>query len=78
MFSKQMLLLPMPGVLFGLVSAIVAGRWIQSLLYGIEPTGPVSFVTAAVFVLLVSTIATIGPCVRALSTQPATAPREKI
>jgi predicted permease len=78
MFSKQMLLLLMPGVLFGLVSAVVAGRWIQSLLYGIEPMDPVSFVTAAVFVLLLSTIATMGPVIRALSTQPATALREEI
>jgi hypothetical protein len=48
-FSQQMLLLLIPGVFFGLASAFVAGRWIQSLLYGIEPTDPVSLATATIF-----------------------------
>jgi ABC-type lipoprotein release transport system permease subunit len=78
MFSRQMLLLLIPGVLFGLVSAFVAGRWIQALLYGIDPTDPLSVATATGFVLLVSTIATIGPVVRALRTQPAAALREEV
>jgi putative ABC transport system permease protein len=64
------------GVAAGLGAAWEAAPAIQSLLYGVTPTDALSLAAAAAFVLLVSTLATAIPAVRATRVQPASALRD--
>jgi ABC-type antimicrobial peptide transport system permease subunit len=74
--SRHSLALVALGVTAGLIAAWEAAPAIQSLLYGVTPTDGLSLAAAAVFVLLVSGIATAVPAVRATRVEPASALRE--
>ena len=60
------------GISLGLITAIISGRWIQSLLFGVQPTSP-SHLLAATLVLIIGTaLASFLPARRAASLEPMT------
>jgi len=65
------------GVVCGLGGALLAGRWLRMLLYGVAPEDPRSLIWAALLVTVVSAAATAIPAMRATRVQPATALREE-
>lgn len=63
------------GVSVGVGLAAVATRWLESLLYGVQPLDPLTFTTAAVIALLVTVAAAYGPARRASRVDPLVALR---
>lgn len=64
------------GLVFGLPAAFVAGRLIESQLYGVRPADPTTFLLAVVGTLLLALISAGVPALRAAATDPAEALRE--
>jgi ABC-type antimicrobial peptide transport system permease subunit len=64
------------GVAAGLVASLATGRLLGALLFGVEPSDPVSLLGASALVLLVAAAATTAPALRAALTDPARALRE--
>jgi putative ABC transport system permease protein len=69
------MLLALAGVVAGLTVAAVATRTMQSVLYGIEATDPLTFVQVVVVLLAVALLASWIPARRALGIDPVTALR---
>jgi putative ABC transport system permease protein len=65
------------GIALGVPGALVAGRLIQSLLYGVGPNDVVTIGTAAAAFLVVGTCAGLWPALRAASTDPLAALRHE-
>ncbi len=65
------------GVILGLGAALLAGRWVGALLYGVAPADTQSLGWAAVLVALVSAAATAIPSVRATRVDPASTLRQE-
>jgi predicted permease len=63
------------GLLIGLSVAFGATRYLESLLFGIEPRDPMSFAAAATFLVCVAIVATLLPAWRAARVDPMTALR---
>jgi putative ABC transport system permease protein len=63
------------GLLFGVVGAVLGGRAIRGVLYGVTPGDPVSFVLGAVGLLVVAAAACIAPMRRAVRIDPVSAMR---
>ena len=51
----------------GMVGAWMLSRYIESMLYGVSPRDPLTFVTAPLFLLIVAAIACFLPAKRATS-----------
>jgi predicted permease len=62
--------LAMLGVVVGLVAALALARVLKSLLFGIRPHDPATFVAVALLLVAVSALATLLPARRAASIQP--------
>ncbi|HET7619859.1 MAG TPA: FtsX-like permease family protein [Vicinamibacterales bacterium] len=75
LFLKQGAWLTAAGLAFGLSAAIVASRWLSSLLFGVTAHDPASFATVAVILLTVGAAASYLPARRAAGTEPMTALR---
>jgi len=58
------------GLALGLLGALVATRWVESLLWGVAPTDPVALGTGAAVLLAVLALAIVLPVHRALSYDP--------
>jgi ABC-type antimicrobial peptide transport system permease subunit len=69
--------LAIAGVAAGLLGAAVLGKVLQSVLYGVKALDPVILGTVPVLVLLVVVAATLGPALRAASTDPGTTLRSE-
>ncbi|HWE86355.1 MAG TPA: ABC transporter permease [Terracidiphilus sp.] len=65
------------GMVLGAALAIVAGRTMSSLLFGIGPADPWSLASVAALMLVVSATALLIPARRALQIEPAAALREE-
>jgi putative ABC transport system permease protein len=63
------------GVALGLAGAAAATRLIASVLFGVEPTDPLTFSAVAVLLLLVALLASYIPSRRALRVDPLVALR---
>jgi putative ABC transport system permease protein len=59
------------GLIIGMLAALALTRLIQSLLYGVAPTDPVTFTAAALVLLVVALLASMLPALRASRTPPA-------
>jgi putative ABC transport system permease protein len=67
--------LALVGVGFGVVASLGLTRLISSLLYGVSPTDPVTFLTIALIISGVSLAATVVPAHRATRVDPIVALR---
>jgi putative ABC transport system permease protein len=63
------------GLVVGVAGALVVTRWLGTLLYGITPTDPLTFITAAAVLVLVALAASYLPARRASRVDPAVALR---
>jgi ABC-type antimicrobial peptide transport system permease subunit len=77
MVVQRSLLLASIGVAAGIAIALAASRLASSLLYGIAPHDPVSYVAAAALLLLAAVAAGWIPALRAARVDPVTALRSE-
>jgi putative ABC transport system permease protein len=70
MVSRESVLLTLPGLLLGIAAALVALRFFRSMLVGVSPTDPLTFVGAALFLIGVALLASYLPARRALRIDP--------
>jgi len=63
------------GIAVGVAAALIATRWMGSLLYGVGAMDPVTFVTAPLLLAGVAVLATVIPARRAMRTDPMVALR---
>ena len=73
--TRESVLLTVPGLILGTVLAFVALRFFGSMLVGVRPTDPATFVAAAVFLIAVALLAAYLPARRALRIDPIAALR---
>lgn len=77
MVIRQGVLLTVAGVVLGLAASLVVGRLVASLLYGISPLDPLTFVTVAAVLMIVSLAASLIPAWRASRLDPMVALRHE-
>jgi predicted permease len=77
MIMRQGAILAAAGVVPGLFLAYLAGRSMQSLLAGVEPSDIVTFGAAAALCVVMTMIGTLLPTLRAVRVDPATAFRSE-
>jgi putative ABC transport system permease protein len=65
------------GVLVGLFGALSLSRFLRSMVFGVRPTDPLTFVAVAVLLALVALVACYLPARRALRIDPMIALREE-
>jgi putative ABC transport system permease protein len=63
------------GVGIGVVGALLLGRVLSSLVYGVKPTDPVTFLAVAFLLVLIALFASILPAYRATKVDPMSALR---
>ena len=63
------------GVLFGLIGAYALTRSLSTMLFGVSPTDPATYVTLALVMLVVAAVASYVPARKALRVDPVTALR---
>lgn len=67
--------LALVGIGLGLVAAVVLTRFLQGMLFGVEPADPATFAALALTVLVVASVAALLPALRAVRVDPMTALR---
>ncbi len=65
----------LPGLIVGLLLALAAGRVLRTLLLGVSPADPVTFVGTVVVLLLAALIGCLVPARRATQVDPIVALR---
>jgi predicted permease len=75
--ARRALALTGCGTVLGFGSALLAGRLLGQLLYGIEPTDPATFATVFLMILGISGLACWIPARRAIRVDPLTALRQE-
>src|SRR5262245_53169265 len=75
MTVKQALKLVGVGMITGLIAAFLLTRVLASLLFGISPTDPITFIGISVMLLAVAVLASYIPALRATKVDPITALR---
>lgn len=71
MVVRQGLVMTSIGVVVGLLLALLAGRAIQQLLFGVSATDPATFIGMPLFLLATACLATLIPAFRATRRDPA-------
>jgi predicted permease len=74
---RQALILAVCGAIVGMALAYAAGRWMQGLLFGVQPGDLVTFSTAAGVALLLTISGSLFPALRAVRVDPATVLRSE-
>ena len=69
--------LAVAGVTLGLVGALILTRFLEGMLFGVEPTDPATFALLAAAVLAVAALAALLPALRAVRIDPMVALREE-
>jgi predicted permease len=72
---RQIALLTISGIAFGLIVAFVAARFVGSLLYGLSPRDPIALAVAAAIMLAAAVVAAYLPAIRASKVDPMVALR---
>jgi len=67
---RQGLMVSLAGVTIGAVAGLGLTRWMAVLLYGVNPGDAITFVSVAVFLVLVAVIACLVPALRAGKVDP--------
>ena len=75
MILRQGAGLVLVGLVFGIGIAILVTRWIATLLYGVQPSDPLTFVVIAVLLTAVAMLASYLPARRAMKVDPVVALR---
>jgi predicted permease len=70
MIMRETLWLISIGIIIGLAASFLATRWIESLLYGVSRTDPISIFIAIISMVLVATVAGFLPARRATKVDP--------
>ena len=70
MVTRESVLLTLPGLALGIGAALVALRFFRSMLVGVSPTDPLTFLGASVFLIAVALLASYLPARRALQIDP--------
>jgi putative ABC transport system permease protein len=70
MIVSQGLRLALPGVLLGLAGALALTRFLQSMLYGVQATDPLTFAQIALLMIVVAAAASYIPARRAVRASP--------
>jgi ABC-type antimicrobial peptide transport system permease subunit len=65
------------GIVVGLAAAVALGRFVESLLFGVERTDPLTMIVSAAIVAAVSAAAACLPARRAASADPVAALRRE-
>jgi ABC-type antimicrobial peptide transport system permease subunit len=74
---RQALLLALIGSAIGIVGALSLSRLMASQLYGVQPIDPVTFITVAALLMIVSLAASYIPARRAMRVDPMSALRHE-
>jgi predicted lysophospholipase L1 biosynthesis ABC-type transport system permease subunit len=74
---REGLVLTIPGVVLGSAAALVAARIVSSLLSGVSPSDPLTYVTTAVLQTVVALAACAVPALRATRVDPIVALRQE-
>jgi ABC-type antimicrobial peptide transport system permease subunit len=77
MVARQALLLALGGAALGLLAAAGLSRYLTSLLFGVSPLDPVTFIAAPLVLGLGAIVAAVVPAVRAARIAPAVALRQE-
>jgi len=72
---RQGALLAVPGALIGVAAALAVTRYLQSFLFGVKPSDPVTITAVAVGLIAVALLASYIPARRAMKTDPMVALR---
>jgi putative ABC transport system permease protein len=75
MILRRGLGLVVTGAAFGLAGALGAVRFVRALLFGVEPSDPVTWIAVSVVLLFVGLLACAIPARRAMRIDPAVALR---
>jgi putative ABC transport system permease protein len=76
-FLRQGLTLTVAGLCIGIAGALFVSRWLTSLLFGVTPTDPFSFVAVSLVLLAVASGASYLPARRAAAIDPMAAIRSE-
>ncbi|HLY18608.1 MAG TPA: ABC transporter permease [Bryobacteraceae bacterium] len=75
--ARRALLLIGSGTLIGLIVALFAGRFLQQILYGVQPTDPLTLAIVLLLMLSIAAVACWIPARRAIRINPVTALRQE-
>ena len=75
--ARQSLVVAVAGLAVGVVGALLLGRWLSGLLFGVAPTDLVAYLSTVPVLLLVALLAAWLPARRASRVDPAIALREE-
>jgi ABC-type antimicrobial peptide transport system permease subunit len=77
LIMRQGVLLAAAGVLPGIAIAYAGGRGMQTLLAGVQPADPVTFIAAGLLCVAMTLVGSLAPTLRAARVDPAIAFRSE-